>query len=127
MSSNRKVRILLEDPRENHVCLRDLIMMLAAMSADVSTLEYSNSSKLALTNHKRDLRKFAKALAIYRTRIKDEVQPDIIRFLEGAPKKPRGRSENIIEFNQKRSENLKNKQNEERQENTSSEEEEFDY
>lgn len=127
MSDRRKVRNLLEDPWKKNICLKELIMELVAMTKDVSALEYSVSNKIALDTHKRALRKFQKNYDIYRARIKEEVTPDIIRFLDGLPKKPRGRPDNIIEFNKKRSANLKIKQNERQEKRNGSEEEHNDY
>ena len=98
-----KERNLLEDPERQDMCLNDLIMDLAAMAQDVAVLEFSVSNKKVLNKHKRDVREFEKKLLIYKKRLKDEVTPEIVAFLDGKPKgKPRGRTENITEFNAKR-------------------------
>lgn len=98
-----KERNLLEDPERQDICLNDLIMDLAAMTQDVATLEYSVSSKKILNKHKREVREFEKKLVLYKRRLKDEVTPEIVAFLDGRPKaKPRGRTENITEYNERR-------------------------
>lgn len=104
-----KVRNLLEDPTKDKICLNDLIMELAAMSGDVATLEYSVSNKKALNRLKKALIEFEKNVIAYKRRIKDEVTPEIVAYIDGLPKaKPRGRIENILEYNEKRR-NQKNK------------------
>lgn len=98
-----KERNLLEDPEKHDVCLNDLIMDLAAMTQDAATLEYSASNMKALRKHKKDVRDFEKTFLAYKKRLKDEVTPEIVAFLDGKPKaKSRGRSENIIEYNERR-------------------------
>lgn len=98
-----KERNLLEDPERQDVCLNDLIMDLAAMTQDVATLEFSVSNMKALRKHKKDFREFMEKALMYKRRLKDEVTPEIVAFLDGKPKgKPRGRTENITEFNAKR-------------------------
>ena len=97
-----RIRRLLEDPRKEVVCLNDLIIFLATMVNDVSTLEVANEKK-PLERHKRDLRSFATLLDEYRFRIKTEVTRDILKFHAEKPKGAvRGRPENILEANEKR-------------------------
>ena len=98
-----KERNLLEDIEKQDICLNDLIMDLAAMTQDAATLEYSVSNMKALKKHKKDMRMFVEKVLLYKRRLKDEVTPEIVAFLDGKPKgKPRGRTENITEFNAKR-------------------------
>ena len=98
-----KERNLLEDTEKQDICLNDLIMDLASMTGDAARLEYSVSNNKALTKHKKDLREFEQKLLKYKKRLKEEVTPEIIAYIDGLPKrKPRGRSENITEYNEKR-------------------------
>lgn len=98
--NNNKERDLLMDPTNQEVCLNDLILKLSSMTNDVATLEFTVSSKTTLNTHKRELREFQKLFLIYKSRIANEVTQDIVRYLDGLPKaKPRGRTENITEWN----------------------------
>ncbi len=98
-----KERNLLEDTEKQDVCLNDLIMNLASMTQDVAVLEYSVSSMKVLQKHKKEVREFEKKLVEYKRRLKDEVTPEIVAYLDGKPKgKPRGRTANITEYNERR-------------------------
>ncbi len=98
-----KERNLLEDIEKQDICLNDLIMDLAAMTQDAATLEYSVSNMKALKKHKKDMRMFVEKVLLYKRRLKDEVTPEIVAYIDGLPKgKPRGRVENILEYNERR-------------------------
>lgn len=72
MSSEIKLRNLISDPVQEHICLKDLIFKLTSCSTSLSVLEHKNT-KTALDSAKRDLAEFKRMLIEFETRIKTKV------------------------------------------------------
>ena len=96
-----KLRLLLDDPRSENVCLSDIAKKLSDMARMAASLEIQNN-KTHVANHKREIKELEKIVRAYKSRIADEVYPDVELALANKKKgKPRGRPENIIEHNKK--------------------------
>jgi len=97
-----KIRLLLNDPRGEKVCLSDIIEKVSDMSPDAASLEIQNT-KAAVARQKRHIKELKTLIDQYKARMSDEVYPEVEYALASRKKgKPRGRQENITEFNEKR-------------------------
>lgn len=102
MSSEIKLRNLVSDPAQEHVCLKDLIFKLTSCSKSLSVLEHKNT-KTSLDNVKKDLAEFKRMLIEFETRIKTKVTHQVLEAVS-KDTKVYGNPDKIREFNKFKSE-----------------------
>ena len=85
-----RIRILLNDTREDKICIQSIIDKAISLSQDAATLEVANQ-KRPLDRLKRETKELRDLVIEFHNRLVDEVQPEVLDFLGNKPKaKPRG-------------------------------------